>query len=385
MSEWNADLVIDWLLEEGRLHDDFDDMVQALGIRLADAGAPICRLRIGMRTLHPLVTAVSSVWLRGHEEPQILYAAHGMEQRSGYFGSPLEVISRTLQPYRMRLGGDLPDDAHDVLHELKASGITDYYGFLMQFTGEKGAILVANSDAPEGFSDSDIAKLEKLARPLAPVVEVYSQKLVTSAIAEAYLGTRTSKLVMDGQITRGDIQAIDAAILVSDLRDWTGLNTRLKPEDAVATVNRYFELVSEAVEAEGGEVLKFIGDGILAIFPGDQDGGKTACNRALSAACAAQEAQTEAGLSFGIGLHSGEVLYGNVGSKTRIDFTVLGQAVNVAARIEGLCARLDIPILFSGDFADRLDRPSRLVGTEILKGHAEPFAIYTTAPLPQKA
>ena len=203
-------------------------------------------------------------------------------------------------------------------------------------------------------------------------------------MADAYLGARTGRRVLSGQITRGDIEKINAAILISDIRDWTGLNTRTSAENALALANQYFEIVADAVEHNGGEVLKFIGDSVLAIFPleGSLVGSVDVCTNALSAAQqavrTAQNSEPPLALDFGIGMHFGEVHYGNIGSKTRIDFTVMGQAVNTTARIESLCGKLNKRILFSEEFARHLTQTTVQIADEKLKGHESRFRILTT-------
>ncbi len=381
---WDSGPLIDWLLDEGRFLEDLDEIVRQLGIRMLASGAPLWRLRLSMRTLHPLVAAISSVWERDEESTTRIVSSHGMEGRSGYVGSPLEFISRTGTAFRKRLSEALSDADHTVLHDLKARGGTDYYGLPLRFSDGTTANLVVTTDREAGFSDPDIERVTEIASVLAPIVEVFNSRQVSLAVAEAYLGARTGRRVLEGRITRGDVERIDAAILVSDIRDWTGLNDRLPAEEALALANRYFEIIAEAVDSHGGEILKLIGDGVLAIFPtaaGLSDGAD-ACSNALAAARRALQLADEASpalrLRFGMGVHFGEVLYGNIGSKSRIDFTVLGQAVNTAARIESLCGRFDTPILFSQDVADKLAQPSRQIAEETLKGQQTASGIFTT-------
>jgi len=383
--EWDSDGVISGLLDEGRLMPDTDGIVRYLGERLLSAGAPVWRIRLSMRTLHPLVVAVSSIWKRDEAEVESLGAAHGLEGRAGYLGSPLEIISRTLKPFRKRLGHGLGPDDHNALHELAERGATDYYGTHLKFSRGRGAILVFVTDASEGFSDHDIACLEEIATVLAPIAEVQNLKLISRAVAEAYLGPRTGPRVLEGKITRGDVETVEAAVLVSDLRDWTGLNSRLGPEAAMAHANRYFEIMAQAVETNGGEILKLIGDGVLAIFPVDGDAtGSTACQNALSAARSAFELARTADmpdpLAFGVGLHYGEVLYGNVGSQSRLDFTVMGPAVNIAARIEGLCNELNQPLLMADAVRKRVGLDVSPAATKQLKGTDHPTEIFALRP-----
>ena len=385
-TNWTTGPIIKWLLDEGRLLPDVDETVHQLGEKLLTAGAPLWRLRLSMRTLHPLIAAFSSVWERDAGKTHRIETSHGMEGRSGYYGSPLEVIGRTDAPFRKRLSEELTASDHKILHELRSRGGTDYFGLPITYSSGARASLVFNSDAVGGFSQADIDGFTEITSVLAPIAEVYSTRRISLAVAVAYLGPRTGRRVLDGQITRGDIEKIDAAILVSDIRDWTGLNSRMSAEAVVALANDYFEIMAQAVEKNGGEILKFIGDGVLAIFPADEEGesAETACQNALSAARHALQKLASGTLppelKFGVGLNFGEVLYGNIGSKTRIDFTVLGQAVNIAARIEGLCSQIQAPLLFSQEFADRLAEQGNVVAEQSLKGHDSRFRIFTAAP-----
>ncbi len=385
--EWECQSITQWLLDEGRFSADLNELVSRLGDQMLAAGAPLWRLRLSMRTLHPLITAVTSIWERDGGAPQQIESTHGLEGRSGYIGSPLEVMERTRQIFRKKLGATLSERDHRVLHELKARGGTDYLGIPIRFTGDEYGILVFTTDAADGFSERDVERFVEVASLLAPIAEVFRTQRVSLAIAEAYLGPRAGQRVLDGRITRGDIETIDAAILLSDIRDWTGINNRLPAETALALANRYFEIIADAVEPLGGEILQFLGDGVLAIFPTDDRSNDVfVCERALAAATralqAAHDSDPPLDLSFGIGMHFGEVLYGNIGSASRIDFTVLGRAVNTAARIEGLCSRLERPILFSQDFADRLRDAAILVAEEALKGQDFESAVFASPDEP---
>ncbi|MEL6791888.1 MAG: adenylate/guanylate cyclase domain-containing protein [Pseudomonadota bacterium] len=375
---WRLRDTLDWLIFEGRFAPDFDAFVEQAGLRLLADGAPVSRFRLSFRTLHPLVTAVTGIWERDKATVQHMEARHGMETRDAYVGSPMAQIAENAEPLRIRLDAALDRDAHYTLHDLKARGATDYFGCRLPFANEGVGIMVLNSDEVGGFREEEITGFQTLASALAPIVEIERLKRISDAVAEAYLGPRTGQRVLGGRITRGDVETIDAAIMISDLRNWTGISANLSPEDAIALANRYFDLVSEAVEAEGGEILKFMGDGVLAIFS-DVPGAADPCERAIAAARAALIAGKEAELRFGFGLHVGEVLYGNIGSEARLDFTVLGGAVNVAARIEALCSKLDRPLLYSADFAARLANPGEIAAEELLKGLAAPTTIYGTA------
>ncbi|WP_146348029.1 adenylate/guanylate cyclase domain-containing protein [Phaeobacter marinintestinus] len=364
---WDHHAVIGWLMRDGRMLAHQDAMITALGEQMDAAGAPVHRVRLSVRTLHPLLRAVTSTWLKGQHATPIVKSPHGFENKSAVTGSPIQIVIETGKSVRKRLESPLTPEDHVSLHELQAQGMTDYLALPLVFSSGGRASLIFSTECQGGFDDTDIQKLATLADSFAPVVEALSARQTALAVAEAYLGPRTGRRVLDGQITRGDIETIEAAILISDIRGWTQLNRELSPRDAMERANQYFELLADAIEGHGGEILKFLGDGLLAIFP-TEAGADDACARALSAARQAHRAEGVAGVAFGIGLHFGEVLYGNIGSRTRIDFTVLGPSVNMVARIESLCVALDQPVLFSQAFADRLNEPVIKVGDHALKG-----------------
>lgn len=375
---WDHGRFIEWLLTTGRRRADLNDLMRDLGPELVASGAPVWRVRLAMRTVHPLIAAQSAVWERdsGALPPQ--QSTHGLEQRPAYQGSPLAQISETGEPFRCDLTALTPD-AHLSLREMRDRGATDYYGLPLRFSGDGGANLVFVTDCDGGFDAKDIAAFEMVAEALAPLVEIWRLRGLAAAVAETYLGPRTGRRVLGGQITRGDIETMQAAILISDIRGWTALNAQHGPAQTIALANRYFEIMAAAVETHGGEILKLLGDGILAIFPADH-GGAAACRHALAAARdavgSAAVAEPAIGADFGIGLHFGEVAYGNVGSADRLDFTVLGQAVNIAARIEPLCATYGEPILFSAAVSARLEHHGTSVARVALKGLDAPQEIF---------
>lgn len=370
---WPIWPVIDWLLSEGRMNAGIDGLVDGLAGSLVQSGAPLSRFRISVRTLHPLITARTAIWERDGDAPKRIESAHGLEQRPTHAGSPLAEITATRRPFRRNLRDGLTSDDHRVLHDLAAEGATDYFGLPLAFSSGRAAVLVFVTDRTQGFLDSDLWKFQALASVLAPVVEVQTARDVALALADTYIGQRTGRRVLDGQITRGDVEHVRAAIWFSDIRGWTQLNNTERPDVVVEQANRYFDKVATAVEANGGEILKFMGDGVLAIFPSERpQDERSVCQNALeSARQALRDDDHEADpvkLSFGIGLHFGDVLYGNVGSQRRLDFTVFGPAVNFAARVEGECANLGRSLLFTNAFAERIADKPVAVARQSLKG-----------------
>jgi adenylate cyclase len=353
-------------------------------------GAPITRVRIFFYTLHPLLIGRGVQWTAsgGVEEMEI---AHGVYETDDYIGSPAALLEQTRRPARYRLGGEaLPNDAHAVLHGLRDEGMTDYLALPMVGRGGRISPVFITTDTPGGFTDADIEKLTSLVRFMNPVVQTIAQRDLSVALLETYLGPRTGRRVLDGGIKRGDGETIDAALWYSDLRDFTALTERLDAKVMIATLNAYFEFVHDAVASYGGEILRFIGDAMLIVFPAEgPDGRADACRRALSAA---RDALTRLDafnadpstddmpeIRFGVGLHVGRVAYGNVGAPARLDFTVMGPAVNRTARLEGLTKQVDEPLLVSREFRDLAGCRARALGAFAVKGVDVDLDVY--APL----
>lgn len=372
---WNHHNVSNWLLTRGAHLADLETLIGQLGPEMLRQGAPVLRLRLAMRTVHPLAAALSAIWHRDEGPAVPVSNPHGLEHRPDFSGSPLAMIGTTQKPLRKKLTALTTSD-HIAYHEMRDLGATDYFGIPLLFGTRLSGILVVATDHPRGFDHGDLSGIQALAPFLAQLAEIHRLKILSSAVTSAYLGRGTSQRVLAGEITRGHIDQMDAAILISDIRGWTGLNARMPVEDAVALANLYFEVVDLAVSQHGGEILKFLGDGVLAIFP-SEDGKQAACQNALSAAREAIAAELPEPLEFGVGLHFGRVLYGNVGSKSRLDFTVLGQAVNIAARIEALCAETGKRILYSSAIATEVSAPQTSQGRFALKGLDDPLEVFS--------
>jgi len=248
-------------------------------------------------------------------------------------------------------------------------------------------IVFATKDS-RSFSDQDIAKLVTLSWFLAPIIEVLAMRRVTRSLLDTYLGHRSGSKVLDGLVKRGDGESITATVWYCDLRDFTLLTETLPQDMLLKMLNSYFEYVTDAVAQRGGEVLRFIGDAMLIVFPESRDGhNDDTCQAAVEAATDCldglpelNKSQSSLGvpaIKFGIGLHFGEVIYGNVGARDRLDFTVMGPAVNRAARLEDLTKRLGVPLLLSTEIVERIKHPVRSLGKYKLRGVAERQEIYT--------
>jgi adenylate cyclase len=303
-----------------------------------------------------------------------------------YYGSPFQHVVERRQSFRRRLL-DLGERDHQVLHEMAAAGGTDYLAVPLEYGDGSVQALSLVSDGKDGFADSHLELIERLRQPLAAALEPTAMRRSSASLLRTFLGDGPADAVLAGAIKRGDRRHIDAAILFCDLRGFTGISERLDEADLFATLDRYFEAVVEAVRGGGGDVLKFLGDGILAIFPVEAAGSRAAaCGAALRAVDHARERLTGATaadgtpLAFTATLHVGQVVYGNIGSPDRLDFTVLGPAVNLVSRLEGLAKELDRPLLCSAAFAAALDAPLASLGRFALKGVTESEEVFAPAP-----
>ncbi len=380
--------MIDWVFRDGRLIENTNRFVHQLAHRMIDNGASIDRLMVSLLTLNPQLVATSETWLGSTDVTRTINATHAIRQTERYIGSPLQAIYETHRRVHVRLD-NLPEDAHRAYTELAEDGFTDYLALPVLF-GEKrepGAAIIINTKRQGGFNEADIESFRQIRDYLAPVLEVHALRHLARSLMNTYVGRRTGAKVLAGMIKRGDADVINAALWFSDLRDFTCLTETLPADQVLGMLNDYFEFVAAAVTAHGGEILRFIGDAMLIVFPIEGDTcAQTACRAALEAALDARNSLAtlnhmrrrhgEPEIEFGVGLNIGEVVYGNVGAPDRLDFTVMGPAVNRTARLESLTRELGHDILFSREFADRLDRQVLNLGHHAMKGIAEPQMVY---------
>ena len=382
---WRVLPVIEWLLREGRLIADPLKLIEALADRLIAAGAPVWRLRFGFSSVHPQIAMWGYVWVRGRGA-EITQVGHGFESSEAFIGSPAQRLMQTRAPVRYRLD-HLGPDAHRMLHELAEMGGVDYVLLPMHFSDRSMTLFGVTTDRAEGFTQGDLRNFETLAEVLSPVFEVLKLRRVAKALLDTYVGKRTGERVLQGLVKRGDGETIHAALWFSDLRDFTALTETLPADKVLAMLNAYFEHVDAAVTPRGGEILRFIGDAMLIVFPaGTQREIDAACQSAVEAALDAfaklatlNQQRRRAGepeIHFGLGLNVGEVIYGNVGAPARLDFTVMGPAVNRTARLEGLTKALGVPMLMSAEFVAHLNRPVSSLGRHAMKGVPKPQEVF---------
>jgi adenylate cyclase len=352
--------VAEWLIDGARSAPEPPQVLAQCSERLLGCGIPLWRVAVFVRTLHPDIPGRAFVWRSG-EEVQVRAADFELFESEEFRNSPVVAVYKRGVAIRRRLADPACPIDFAVLSDLLAEGATDYLASPLFFTNGATQVATFTTRQPGGFTDAQIAGLEAILAPLARVAEVRALRREATTLLDTYVGHHAGARILDGQIRRGHVEAIQAAIWLSDMRGFTAAADGLPLETLIELLNRYFDCQVPAILESGGEVLKFMGDGLLAIFPIDGADPAAVCARALAAALDARAriaAMTApsglaggGGIQFGLALHVGQVLYGNIGGGNRLDFTCIGPAVNLAARLEKLAGKLGRTIVASGDFA----------------------------------
>jgi adenylate cyclase len=360
MNATDLQKIIDWLIDGARSAPKPAQMMAETCGRLVAAGMPLWRVNVFIRTLHPDIFGFSFVWRPG-EEVTVTSASFDAPDSQEFKSSPLAILYETSSEVRYRL--DDPASAKfPFLEDMRAEGVTDYFAVPLLFADGLINSSSWTTKQPGGFSDEQLDALRSLLPPLARLIEIISLRRRAATLLDTYVGNRAGERILGGQIRRGHADTMHAAIWLSDLRGFTALSDRLPAETVVEILNGYFDCQVSSIRAHGGEVLKFMGDGLLAVFPIDEYVGdvRQVCSRVLEAARESR-ASVEAmhfpigeaveRFRFGVALHVGKILYGNIGGGNRLDFTCIGPAVNLAARLEKLAGSLNRTIVASAGFA----------------------------------
>ena len=371
--------VVDWLVDGARSTPLADEIMTEVCERLSACGLPLWRVVVFVRTLHPQVVGRRFAW-RPDTGTVVAEASFDLLDRDVFRNNPMWHVNNSGVAFRRRIAdADCAMD-YPVLHDLRADGVTDYVVSPLHFTNGEIHFASWATRQPGGFTDADIAVIDSVVGPLARVAEIRALHRVASNLLSTYVGTNAGARVLAGQIRRGHTDAIRAAIWLSDMRGFTKLADRLPPQALVDLLNLYFDCQVPPILDRGGEVLKFMGDGLLAIFPiGEDTNYADVCDAALMAAHDARanvaklQSTTNEGIGvrFGLALHVGDVLYGNIGSGNRLDFTCIGPAVNLAARLEKLAGQLERTILASEEFTRYCGHGLEPIGRFAVAGFAE--------------
>jgi len=357
----------------------FGDLVEIL----IQIGIPIYRASTSVRTMHPEVFVLNMVWDRG-QGVSVFQRPHDILDKAFFTDSPIVQIQKGRPEIRVPLAGNPEDLPYPVCRDLAGQGCTDYLIQGLPLASGVSTFASWATDHPGGFDEGALATLRELVPALATRLELASAHYATASLLKTYLGAGAAQRVLNGSFRRGGGEAIESVIWMCDLRGFTAMVDGQPLDQVLTSLNAYFEQVSQAIGDKRGEVLKFIGDAIPAVFPLS---APDACRRAIAAARAAfagmasnNEARDEP-LVFGLALHVGEVMYGNIGSRDRLDFTVIGPAVNEVSRVEALCKTLDMPLLLTEAFVETLGEDEQIVslGRHSLRGVAEPTTLFSLA------
>jgi adenylate cyclase len=382
----HSDDVVRWLTNDTRDERFIDNIFAELCIRLQGAGIPVKRASLHILIHHPQWLGARMMWADGMREAEIDLVDYDVMGRSEYIGSPANEIQGGATEVRENLERDPQlGRKHSIYDELRAKGLTDYVAWPLYHTLGKRHIVTFATDQRGGFAETQVASLRKLLPILALVSEIRIKNRLARTLLETYVGSHAGELILAGATRRGTGTTVRAAIMICDLRDFTKISDNWPRDDVIDLLNGYFDAMSEPIARHGGEILKFIGDGLLAIFPLSQP---QACANLLHAVAEARQAMialneknSETGrapLNYGIGVHVGDVMYGNIGSRTRLDFTVIGPAVNMASRLEALTKQLGKTVLLSRAFAESVESDFDLerVGEYPVRGFNDPIELF---------
>ncbi|MBX9455580.1 MAG: adenylate/guanylate cyclase domain-containing protein [Rhizobium sp.] len=378
--------VLDWLVGETQHERFVDNILVALSERLVAAGVPVARVSLHFQTNHPQWRGARLLWRTGLAEAEVDLYGYEIQHEEAFLQSPLRVIRDGVDALRRNLEEPVTDPVAEasLYADLRAEGMTEYVALALAHTLGKRHVATFSTKRSGGFSEEHLLVLKDILPVLSLVTEVRLKNVMARTLLRTYVGPHASEEILAGATTRGSGATKSAAIMVCDMRDFTTLSSLWPRDYVIELLNDYFDALSGPIEDHGGEILKFMGDGLLAIFPLSVP---TACADLLAAiregrkAMAALNAKSAADghpqLGYGVGVHLGDVMYGNIGSRRRLDFTVIGPAVNVASRLESLTKDTGQPVLLSRAFVEHAGCEADVdhLGAHILKGLAEPVEV----------
>lgn len=378
----SASRVSAWLLDPATSALDPPALLDGLAVRLAAAGLALHRISVWIPTKHPDLWGHQLTWTP-EGGPVVARRSHEVSQSTDYVGTPAEALHNgSDSTLRCRLDREPDRSRYAMLARMAEAGATDYLLASAEPRRRYGSWVSYATRRPGGFEDGQLALLRQLTPLVALHIQLLGAQFATQSLLDVYLGRNAARRVVDGEFRRGTGAEIDAALWFCDMRGFTAMSDRMPARAVVGVLDRYFEHVATPIEEHGGEILKFIGDAALAVFPIGEARADDACRRALLAAREVlaridRWSSGEAGpVRLGVALHTGRVFYGNIGGRERLDFTVIGASVNEVCRVEAMCKTLDEPLLMTSAFVAALGESevrSEIVslGSHALKGVAQ--------------
>ncbi|MGH1484026.1 MAG: adenylate/guanylate cyclase domain-containing protein [Geminicoccales bacterium] len=374
-----------WMMTKGRRSSDPITVVSHFCSTLIEAGVPLWRVNIGQRFANPLLIAWGIVWTP--EGTETYEVTHARMLTDGYIGSAFEYIMENQRPLHKSLRGLDPDKDHISFIEFAEAGGTDYYATLLDYGDGSQHGCTFATRATDGFTPEHLAMIEAAKPGLSSALEPMTMRKSTQSLLRTYLGDGPSEAVWNGTIRRGERTTLEAVVMFTDLRGFTALSDVASEAELFDALNGYFDVVVQSVAENGGDVLKFMGDGILSIFaipaPADRNGqcrqATLAAKDVLTGLAELNDSRADADkppLDVGIGINVGQVSYGNIGSPGRLDFTVLGGAVNVASRVEGLTKSIGERVLATALVAEAAPDLFTTRGRHEVRGLSEPIDLF---------
>lgn len=391
LGQWPVErrAVLDWLVNETATQRFLDNLLLEMSERLVEDDVPVEHVSLHLRIQHPQWQGTRITWRSGMVEAKIDTFEYNTDAANLLLGAPASEIYNGVQEVRQQLWNLFQENQHFPLYsELSGEGFTDYVAWPIEHTLGKRHVVAFATKRPNGFTDQHLIYLRDILPAFAFASEVRMKNAMARTLLKTYVGPHASEEILAGATRRGSGKTISAAIMICDLRDFTTLSDLWPRDDIIELLNAYFDALCEPIENRGGEILKFMGDGVLAIFPLSDP---AACANLLAAVeeglnniVALNEANSLQGkplLRHGVGVHVGDIMYGNIGSLKRLDFTAIGPAVNVASRLEELTKVVGHPVLMSQAFVGMTaeDLKFESVGLYPLRGLQEPVDIFALA------
>ena len=389
--------VLQKLVTSALADENYESVFENVCSGLLHAGLPLLRVHLTMQTLHPLVASISLTWTRD-QELEIRRYEHSATENDAWLQSPMhQMMSNGQIELHQTLARGVGGSNFPVFEEIRTLGGTDYFAHATTFGDpdtalerQDGILMSWSTDAADGFSQKHIQALKTIQPFVGLVAKLSKQQYTSNNIVSAYLGEEVGRRVLEGQIRLGDVEALSSVFWLSDLRGSTAMAESMPAAAFQNALNSYFDCTAGAVLDHGGQIIHFIGDAVLAVFPiGSDNTPSFAAQQALKAAAVARERvnglnkvrlkESNVTLDFGIGLHFGSVLHGNIGVPTRIEFTVIGRIVNEVSRLESLTKEAGEPLLVSRAFRDLIDINWRDLGIYSAKGVSEGMEIFAPA------